>query len=299
MSISRLLAAVARPAAHRQTPHDLLAKTGLPLCAALVCGCTVITTTEEFQCEVDADCEARGGEFAGSICVENVCQAKPVDPIWGCIGNVEPPVSGNMDTLKSTFLDLITNKPPANATFKLCNKYDAPCDAPLGTPTMEADGSVTVTIPSELEAYLQMEGPGYYPMLAFLDHDVQAENPVVYAVPDAIVGTLATNAGVEIDETKGIVLGRLANCTGAPASGASVAIFPSDQETRFYTINNTVKADATKTDSSGNSGFVNVTPGAPQLTGYVSPGGQAYGTVSTLVRAGHITAQIVKPTPEL
>jgi hypothetical protein len=259
--------------------------------------CSLALVSDEVQCKTDADCTARGGEFVGKVCADAVC-VEPQDPKWGCIGEVAPLQPGGMDTLTTQLLDLITNKPPKDLTIKLCNKFDTPCASPLGNPTMDVDGFVTVTLPSDLEAYMEVQGAGYYPMLAFLDHSVQSENAIVFVVPEAVAGALAATAGVQIDDTKGIVLARLADCTGFPTAGAAVTIFPSMGETRFYTINNAVKADATKTDSSGNAGFVNVTPGNPQLTGEISPGGQVYGTTSTLVRAGHITAQIVRPTPE-
>lgn len=263
-------------------------------------GCSVgLGGLDEVQCKVDADCEARGGEFAGSVCVDDVCTAKEVDPKWGCIGHVEPLQSGKSDTLTSTLLDLITNEPAQGLTVKLCNKYDTPCNAPLGTPKMAADGSVTVTIPSDVEAYLDVTGADYIPLLAFLDHSVQAENPVVYVIPTGVAGALAQNAGVVLDETKGILLLRTADCTGNATAGASVSIFPTDKETRFYTIQNAVTADAVKTDTAGNAGFVNVTPGTVTATGTIGPGGQQYGSVQTLVRAGTVTAQILRPTPSL
>jgi hypothetical protein len=263
-------------------------------------GCSVaLGGLDEAQCKTDADCEARGGEFAGSVCLDGVCAAKEVDPKWGCIGHVEPLQSGKMDTLKTIFLDLLTNEPAKGITVKLCNKYDTPCNAPLGMPTPAADGSVTVTIPSDVEAYLDVTGPDYIPSLAFLDHTVETENPIVYLIPSGVAGALAQNAGVVLDDTKAILLLRTADCTGKATAGASVAIFPTDKETRFYTIQNAVTADATKTDTAGNAGFVNVSPGTVTVTGTIGPGGPVYGSVQTLARAGTVTDQILRPTPSL
>ncbi len=262
-------------------------------------GCSVALATDDVQCTTDADCEARGGELLGTICVESVCQKpEPVDPKWGCVGEVEPVPSGDMDTLTARFLDLITNKPAPGITVKLCNKFDAPCDAPIGTPVPDADGAVTVTIPSELEAYLEVQGPDYYPMLAFLDHVAQDENEVVFMIPTGVAAALAQTADVTIDDTKGLLLVRTTDCTWAPTEGASVSIFPTDQETRFYTINNTTTPDASETDTAGNAGFINVTPGTVSVSGTIGPMGKKFGQVSTLIRSGTITAQILRPTPE-
>lgn len=291
--------------------------------------CSVALATDDVQCSVDADCDARGGELAGTVCqanvcvkkatgeceadadcqakgagheddacVEHVCQA-PEDPKWGCIGKVEPLPSGKMYTITTKLLDLISNQPATGITIKLCNKYDAPCATPISMPTMGADGGVTVTVPGELETYLDIQGGQYYPTLAFNDHVAQPKNEVVLLVPKSAAASLATTAGVTIDETKGIILARTTDCTLAPTGGASVTIFPTNQETRFYTINSTTNPNATQTDSAGNSGFVNVTPGTVTLTGTVGPMGKVYGKVSVLVRAGSISAQILRPTPTL
>lgn len=268
----------------------------------LSAGCSLaLGGGDEMQCTTDADCEARGGDFVGSICVDDVCTEKPVveDPKWGCVGHVDPPEGGKTDTLTARFLDLLSNEAAKDITVKLCNKFDTPCSAPLATPTPAPNGDVTVTLPSDIEAYLEVSGPDYFQTLAFLDHVAQTENPVVLMVPTSAAAFIAQDAGVTIDPTKGIILARTADCTNGPTAGASVSVFPSDMETRFYTINNSVTPNATQTDSAGNAGFVNVSPGSVTLTGTIGPGGKEYGKVQTLVRAGAITAQVLRPTPTL
>lgn len=254
---------------------------------------------DEVQCKTDADCEARGGDFAGAVCLDDVCVEKPEeqDPKWGCVGNVEPPDTTGMNTLTTQLLDLISNDVPAGMTVKLCNKYDTPCSAPLDTPVPDQDGFVTVTLPAEVDAYLEVTAPDYFQTLAFLDHVVQSDNAVVLVVPTVAAQFIAKDAGVTIDPTKGIILARTADCTGGPTAGASVSLFPSDMETRFYTINSSVTPDAVQTDTAGNAGFVNVTPGSVTVIGTIGPDGKEYGRVQTLVRANAITAQIVRPTP--
>ena len=268
-------------------------------CSWASSGCSVLTgDLDEVQCEVDADCEARGAAFAGSVCVDGLC-AEKVDPKWGCIGHVAPPEPGKVDQLHMAFTDLITNEAPKGLTLKLCNKYDVPCQSPLDTPTLEADGTLTVSLPTEIEAYIDITSPDYEPTIAFLDHGVQNDNSAVQLVPIGLAEILAQNAGVQVDKTKGIILLRTADCTGGATAGASVTIFPNHEETRFYTIQNSVTADASQTDSGGNAGFVNVTPGTVDITGTIGPTGPAYGSVKTLVRAGTMTYQIVPPTPTL
>lgn len=40
-------------------------------------GCSVVLSPGEEQCSVDADCEARGAQFSGTVCVEHVCVEDP------------------------------------------------------------------------------------------------------------------------------------------------------------------------------------------------------------------------------
>lgn len=40
-------------------------------------GCSVVLSPGEEQCVVDADCEARGAQFSGTVCAEHVCVEAP------------------------------------------------------------------------------------------------------------------------------------------------------------------------------------------------------------------------------
>jgi hypothetical protein len=243
----------------------------------------------------------RGAAFAGTVCKAHVCEAKPVvvDPKWGCIGSVKAPATGKMDALKVQLVDLISEMPAQGLTVKLCNKYDTPCATPLGTPTPDAMGFISATLPTDVEAYLEIEGSDYVPSIVFLDHLYTATNPLVQMVPSGAATGFATTAGVPLDPTKAILLVRTADCTGAASAGVSVTLFPTDKETRFYVINQAVTANASETDAAGNSGWVNVDPGPPTITATIGPNGKEIGKVTTLTRAGYLTFQILGPTPTL
>lgn len=266
-------------------------------------GCSLALQSDAEQCTVDADCASRGGDFAGTICVASVCQAKPVpvDPKWGCVGKVPAPVAGTMDTIKLQLVDVITGMAPKKVTVKLCNKYDPACAAPLGTPVPDAMGFISTTLPAEVEAYLEVTSADgtYMPALAFLDHVAADKNPDIELVAPDVAQGIATAAGVTLDLTKGVILARTADCTHARTAGVSDTIFPTDAETRFYLINNAATPSATQTDSAGNSGFVNVDPGNVTITGTEGPTGPEFGKATTLVRAGYITYQMLRPTATL
>jgi hypothetical protein len=267
----------------------------------LACGCSLAFKTDAEQCVSDADCTARGGEFAGTICKASVCveppeAGPPPDPKWGCIGSIEPLEPGKMDTLGTQVVDLLSGQVPQGISLKLCNKYDPACASPLGTPALSADGHISVTVPSDMEVYVEITGGKYIPTLLFLDHRAEATNPQELLVPMDTVTALADQVGVPYDVSKGILLVRTTDCTLKATGGASISIFPAGTATRFYTIDNLPTPNASQTDSQGNAGYLNVAPGNPTVTGTVGAGGKTYGELTTLIRAGYMTALIVPPT---
>jgi hypothetical protein len=265
-------------------------------------GCSLLLTTQEDQCTRDADCQALGSAFAGTVCVDKTCQkpAPPPDPTWGCIGHVAAPEGGAMVSLTVVLDDLITMNPAQGVTASLCSKYDPPCNMPLEKGLApDAMGRITVTIASDFEGYLQVEGGMYRPTLVFLDQVATPKNEQVLLVSPGAESVLAAQAQVPIDMDAGLVLVRTANCQSEPQAGVSVTISPSDAETRFYVIDNGLSPSATQTDTSGNCGFVNVDPGTPTLTATLGPSGKEMGKLTTLIRGGAVTFQILRPTPTL
>ncbi|MEO5726582.1 MAG: hypothetical protein ABI134_26985 [Byssovorax sp.] len=263
-------------------------------------GCSVLLKADAEQCETDADCAARGAEFAGTVCLERVCQAKvvvEVDPKWGCLGHVEPPTSGSMVPVAVKALDLVSSAPVKNITAKLCSKYDPLCSSPLDPPGVAADGTISATVPSNFQGYFDVQAPGYIPSLVFLDVVATAFNPEIFMLPPGVTDSLAEGAGVSVDPMAGFVLAATVDCTLKVSAGVSVSIAPSAKETGFYVIASGVSPGATSTDSTGNAGFANVAPGTPTFTTTRGPGGEKIGEVTTLVRAGSVTYLIIPPTP--
>ena len=262
-------------------------------------GCSVVLKTDAEQCEVDADCAARGAEFADTVCLENVCQAKvEVDPKWGCLGHVVPPKSGgSMVTVSVKLLDLVSSAPLKEVTARLCSKYDPLCSSPLGMPELGADGTISATVASNFEGYFDVQAPGYIPSLVFLDVVATAFNPEIFMLPPGVTDTLASGAGVTVDPKAGFVLGATVDCTLKVSAGVSVSISPSAKETGFYVIASGVSPGATATDNTGNAGFANVAPGTPTFTTTRGPGGEKIGAETTLVHAGSVTHLILPPTP--
>ena len=152
-------------------------------------------------------------------------------------------------------------------------------------------------VASDFQGYLDVQAPGYLPALVFLDLTAIATNPEILLLPTNVVDSLAKGAMIVRDPAAGVVLGRTVDCQYKPSAGVSVSMFPSANETGFYVIGSGVSPGATATDTAGNSGFMNAAPGTPTITATRGQGGQQIGQVTTLVRAGSVTYQVLPPTP--
>lgn len=286
------------------TPSRLAARAILAATLLGGAGCSLALKTDAEQCTVDADCAARGAAFAGTVCMANVCQAKAApDPKWGCIGSVPALPTGGMKTVKLQMLDLISTMPVTTGLdIKLCSKLDPPCTSNLGTPAPDAMGFVSVTVKSDFDGFLDVTDTTgtYIPALVFIDMVAAGDNTDILLIPKGAEAGLATNAMVTIDPMGALLLVRTVDCTGKRTAGVSVGLSPKGKETGFYVINNTPQPSATETDSSGNSGFINIAaPSSPVITGTVSSTGKEMGKITTLVRSGSMTYQLLRPSTNL
>jgi hypothetical protein len=257
-------------------------------------GCSLALKTDEAQCVNDADCAARGKDFAGLICAEGTCQPKP-DPKWGCLGEPEGPPVQEMVEVKVQFLDLITENGVSGADLKLCKSFDPLCNTPIATKTSDAQGFASITLESDFQGFVEVDATGYLPEIIVMDAYAAAKNGDILLIPEGAAVALSQQAGVPIDPMKGIIIGRTADCQLDRTEGVSVSLSPSTGETRFYVINNLITKSADRTDKSGNSGFVNVDPGSPEIRATLGPDGEEITRIATLVRAGTVTGQVIRP----
>jgi hypothetical protein len=294
------LAAVGVPCA-RMDPLRFVGRAALAVWLLGGAGCSIALETDAEQCSVPADCTARGAAFANTTCVMNVCQAKPTpNPKWGCIGDVQPLPSGGMTPVTVQLVDLLSMAPLSNGlTISLCAKLDPQCASALMQTVPDTAGSVSVTVPSDFDGYLDIvDSTGtYLPSLIFLDLVAVAQNSTILLVTANEEKALVGTADITLVPNTGLLLVPVVDCTSARTAGVSVSVSPATGSTLFYVIANTPSTSATETDSAGNAGFVNVTPGDVTITGTLDPGGQEMGTVTTIVRAGALTYQLIRPTP--
>jgi hypothetical protein len=259
--------------------------------------CTVLTTLDSEQCTTDADCLARGPDFEGTVCVEKVCQAAaPVeDPEWACVGQVAAP-SNAPYTAKLVVIDAVTQKPLPDASVKLCAKLDPQCATPIQSLTLAADGSVSLTVPSDANDYLLIELAGYVPLLSFIDPG--GALPTITAALVTTAGSAALNqtVGVTADPEKGSIYVSVTNCLQERAEGVHVDLDPLGSATPFYSIASALSKTATETDGRGSAGFINANTGVVTLTATVASTGEVLAQVTTLVVAGAVTQQPMHPS---
>lgn len=269
------------------------------VCQAHVC----VVPEKPKQCTVDADCTALAetdASFAGTVCktATNVCVSAP-DPKWSCVGHVVEEPATQQDVITVRLLNVIGGAPASGLTVKLCSKIDPECTSPLGAPAVAADGSVTVTLAARDDAYLDVQSTAFMPSLVVLDHVAWSKENDILLVPKGAFSGIATGADIVFDPTKGVILVRLVDCQNQPTAGATMVVQPPAEGTPFFLINNSATRAATESDSAGNGGIGNVTPGVATVTTSIAATGTVYGNVATPVRANTCTFQALRPTSGL
>ncbi|APR86588.1 Hypothetical protein A7982_11937 [Minicystis rosea] len=200
-------------------------------------------------------------------------------------------------TAQYRLIDVVSQKPVTDATVKLCNKLDPPCSAPLQTIPVSGAGTVSVTVAENFSGYLDITTASYLPTLYFIDTAVTDEVTTVTLLSPAVQASLNSSIGVEADPAAGGVNISMHDCTGARAAGVHFDIAPKNEEVGYYAIASAVSRTATKTDNSGNGGYINVTAGSATLTATLAKDGTRLAELTTLSRAGAITFQSLRPNP--
>lgn len=269
------------------------------LSCAVLChaGCTVALQTPAEQCVEDADCAARGGELAGTVCIDDVCR-EPPDSRWACVGHVEPTPIGESFTASIRLVDLLAAEPVTDASVQLCKKLDPLCSVPVQTLAPDADGAVSAGVQSDFRGFFSIEAPGYVPTLFFIDTGgVTGALNVAMFTPEAS-NALNQTITPDIDPEGGFVNVVMHDCEDQRAPGVHFEIAPDDGVTPFYAIGSSVSGTATETDVTGNGGFINVPPGTVTLTATLAETGEVLSVETTLIRKATLTYQAMRPTSQ-
>lgn len=259
-------------------------------------GCTVALRTDSEQCLEDADCAARGADFAGSVCIDEVCQDPP-DTRWTCVGHVEPTAAGTNVELSIRLNDLLAGKPVTEASVLLCKKLDTLCSTPVESLTPDSDGVVSTTVDSSFTGYFSIDAVGYVPVRNFVDTGGPAGTVSVTMFTPAASKALNESIAPVTDPEAGFMNINMIDCNGGRAAGVHFEISPSGGASPYYVVGSILTASVTETDETGNGGFINVPEGTVTVTATLVKTGEVLGVTTTLVRKGTTTYQPMRPTP--
>jgi len=246
--------------------------------AGLLVACQALVSSDVVQCTTDPDCAARGGEFAGTRCVEGVCtraadvaeagsdatsvDAAPIDPKWGCLGNVQWPPQSSTEKVKfrERFRRLVGSTPIVGLRVKACVSLDPECNSPVAQGDTDAKGDIVLDLPKHFRGYLHMPvGPDAFRDMAPTifavypppDRDVDlTKEPDPAKVPIAVsiaeLDFLLAQVKSATDPNLGHIFALATDCSFAPSGGVAVKSSQADPKTvqYFYEGNDTPNSPA-------------------------------------------------------
>lgn len=292
---------------------------------AAATACNVVLDTDVEQCLVDADCDARGGAFAGRVCQDRVCRpralddggadAGPEDPVLGCVGRVSWPIerSDARVRFRQRFTSLLGAKPVEGAEVLACSTLDPTCATPVATTTTDARGDAILDLPVGFRGYLHFPKappslPDLLPHLYAVLPPPAVDMPITPDVPMSDVWQLVTanelnlllaQIGSSVDPEFGHIVAQTIDCRGVPLAGVTARANVSGPKTveYYFTAGDLPSDKATETSASGVFGFINVPPGPLQIDTQLVGQGRRHGNLGVLVKKGWVTLVPFYPTP--
>jgi len=287
--------------------------------------CSFLVDANKEQCTTDSDCTARGASFAGAICKDSKCIAKPApedsgSPIedagaadaptgpWRCVGTVawEKVNLSRTITLVQHFNDFVSGQPLANVGLKACLRADVACANPFSTATTDDAGSAPLRLPYAFDGYwLLLPPPNSSPeLITMLIHELPPpvkeleDAPPTQPISRSNLTTLASLAGVSMDPERGHMTVSIVDCDGHRVPGISIEADPTDEKTKiFYLENKLPNLTRTFTDSEATVGLSNLQPGVVTITAKIADTGTVVARYAALVQADKLTSFILPPTP--
>lgn len=265
-------------------------------CAALFSfGCSVVVDADRPQCSTDAECVARGPDFAGAVCKASVCS---VPTRWSCLDEPSEPQTST-GSFNVTFLvrDTVSQLPQVGISARVCRRLDVNCaESVTDMQSTDANGYVSLTVPAEFEGYVRFEGETIASALYFFDPPVRSDLPnlrVSLSSPETAAG-LTKLTGAEPDPALGLVLVTVYDCMGDPAEGVTINADKTGASAKsFYIRNGLPSATATATDDTGYGGIVNAATGTATFSSSYDQG--MIGSVTVLVQPGAMTIAHIVP----
>jgi len=260
--------------------------------------CSLLVDSDRAQCSTDVDCTARGDRFAGSFCVDSICQP---EPRWSCLGTTpEPPAVTDEFDVTFTVQHLVSQKALPGVKVRLCLKLDVACtNSVSGEQQTDESGKVTFKIRAGFDGYARIEGDAIIPGLFFFNPPLARDLPSVLISIGSqdVIALLAQQAGAVQSADRGLALLSVRDCKGAPGEGVQLSTGAADPKAvLFYSEQGLPSSSAKQTDSSGYGGLLNAAPGTLTFSATVASTGQRVGQTTLLVQSGAITYGTVVPS---
>lgn len=248
--------------------------------AVTTAGCSVLIDVDSKQCEVDADCAARG--FESAVCASNLCIAQaPPDTTSGGGGGAGGDDSGSDDplvctiepsseaTVKFSFAPLFAVPPeqPQPFSIKACLSLDPDCQSPVFGPIdVNAGEPQDFILPKMFNGYFEISNPDTRTGLFFMGRPLATDTLGwnVTVPNDQTIAALALAGGEAVDPELGVIIAVARDCVLRPLEGAMFE--NSEGGLRFYFYQTTPDPKATKTGPQGAVGFANVPIGTTTLS---------------------------------
>ena len=318
----------------RFTPRSVLvlAAVAVTLAASLF-ACTLLVPASGVQCANDDDCQARGPQFAGAVCVANVCLPGDagVDDTtpWGCLNTSPAPSDPNQqvdvqiivydafqpytlggDTDGGTDLELVAYVPQTGLTVLACTPLDPNCQNPVGPPATTDDAGVaSLTLPGGFTGFYRLEGDGFVPSYFYPTARLLAGQPKVsfptsitseanYSALQAVFGTVANG---DQDAGPGLIAVTQFDCHDRHAAGVAFTSSPAPAQTLYLASGGIPSPGAMQTLAGEGAGvLLNVPSGGATITATLLGGidagpGQVVSTSNVVVHPGSITLVYLRP----
>jgi hypothetical protein len=197
--------------------------------------------------------------------------------------------------------------PLAGITMKICDVQNPAVCNPFDQATTDDYGTATLTLLQDpglpaTPSYFEYSAPNILTELIYQGFPF-SERVATFggvAVLDAPgLDALAAQAGVTIDQTRGVLSMTTGDCDGVPAPGVSFTATGIDEKSMLvYYSNGEFTAQAHETDAHGQGVYLNVPPGTVTVTAFPkSLQGKPSGQVTVSVRAGALTFAFADPQP--
>jgi hypothetical protein len=229
---------------------------------------------------------------------------------WGCAERARPPATIDVVTHTLNIFDLeAIDQPLGGIHVSVCQPTDPECVHPVVDDYSNERGQLdfTLNLSSKFgrirfSGFIRLDDPSgtyvrtvnaFYPGLV-LDG---ATTNLLMAKPSTLA-TIGAVLGQRLDPARGQALILVQDCASRGAKDVTLAVEPSDDETKvFYLAAGTPSRAAIATDSQGAAVVVNALPGSITVTMTPRDLGRPVGKIQALIQAGALTENLVQPSP--